>query len=339
MDRARRHFPPVFAFLLIPAFCFAGFVKDPQSVLIIGNSFTFYNTGVDTVLSSMYKSAGSSTFHAARVANAGWYLNQHFANAATINAIKQGYNSKPWDVVVLQGYSNEASDPASRPAFYKAVRQLDSIVRASNSNTYLELTWSYQSVRDTSMFNALVAGYDSASSLIGHVPIIPAGYAFMSLRDSFNLYSDDKHPNESGTYLIASTFYGFLSGKTPVGVSFAPASVTAANKTKIQIKAWDAVLDHSYTGGTPALQPRQKGRVSFSGPHDIGIQMKGRNAFLIEAPAGAVYTVSTVSGRMVKRGVLALPSTTFKVTGYSKGLYLISATASGKIVQQKVVVK
>jgi hypothetical protein len=323
----------IMAFWLAPALCFAGYISNPQSILIIGNSFTFYNGGVDSSLNSIYQSTGNAAFYAERVANSGWYLRQHFASPTSINTIKQGHNGKPWDVVVLQGYSNEAAVDSSRPAFYEAVKQLDSIIKTSNSNTYLELTWSYKSVTDESMFNALVAGYDSASALIGHAPIIPAGYSFMSLRDSFNIYADDKHPTESGTYLIACTFYGFFTGTTPVGITWTLNNVAAANVNIIQRKAWAADLAHPYVS-TSTRNGEMQGHDGLGGFNTYGIKALGKNVFSMDAPAGTKFTVLTVSGKNVKRGILASPHEKFDLSGFSKGMYIVNTASYVKTINR-----
>lgn len=321
------------ALLTLNTVLFAGYVKNPQRVLIIGNSLTFYNNGVDASLNNLYNAAGNATFHAERVANSGWTLAQHFASTASITKIKQGYNGKPWDVVVLQGLSNEPSDVALRPAFYKAVKQLDSVITSVKSNTYLELTWSYLSVTDNTMFNNLVKGYDSASSLIGHAPIIPAGYAFMNLRNQFNIYADDKHPNENATYLIANTFYGFFAEKSPVGLSWVLTNVPANNVNKIQTTAWDAVLAHPYSPITSIANNNP----CMSG--SCGEIKFANNVFDFSAPVGSQYTVISVSGKIVKSGSLHTTFEAIDLNAMPKGMYLINTKIQGKIATTKVIIK
>eukprot|EP01065_Artemidia_motanka_P037003 TRINITY_DN45132_c0_g1_i1.p1 TRINITY_DN45132_c0_g1~~TRINITY_DN45132_c0_g1_i1.p1 ORF type:complete len:279 (+),score=80.44 TRINITY_DN45132_c0_g1_i1:58-894(+) len=50
------------------------------------------------------------------------------------------------------------------------------------------------------------------------------------------------HPSVAGTYLIASVFYGALTGKSPVGLGWAPAAVSDELRSKLQNFAAAAVF-------------------------------------------------------------------------------------------------
>jgi hypothetical protein len=60
---------------------------------------------------------------------------------------------------------------------------------------------------------------NAASSCGGTV--VFAGEAFelcQKRHPEINLYADDRHPSQAGTYLAACVFYGKIFGRTPVGL-------------------------------------------------------------------------------------------------------------------------
>ena len=284
---------PFALFILLPMVCFAGWVNNPRSVLLVGNSFTGWGTIYDQ-LNSIYKSRGDNTFHAEGNWTNSWTLAMHWNDTALRAQIRAGYNGKPWDVVVLQAQSDEPESPSAQPGYFTAVKQLDSLIRAAGSNTYLELTWSYKSITDNSMFNGLISGLQTASASIGNAPIIPAGYAVMALRDSMPLYlaGDDKHLNQSGWYLDACTMYGFFSGQSPVGVTWVYSGATAV--PTLQKTAWQTCLDHPYASAKRfalTATATAGGTVSpTSGQYDSG------SVVSVSATASPGYTFSSWTG-------------------------------------------
>ena len=77
--------------------------------------------------------------------------------------------------------------------------------------------------------------------------VIPAGLAFARSkkeRPQLNLYAVDKrHPSLAGTYLAASTIYGALFKKSPVGLKYT-AGLDEETAKFLQTVAWDAAQDY-----------------------------------------------------------------------------------------------
>ncbi len=214
----------------------ADVVMNPSSVLFIGNSLTFYNNGIDNCLEGIYAAAGKS-INAVQRTTGGQDLEYHFNDSVKIAEIEKG----TYDIVVLQGYSNEAYEPAKRASFYEYGIKLDSVIKAAGENTYLFQTWSYQT--DITMIEGIAFGYDSLGNAIG-ATVVPCGRAFQTVDiDSGTAFlrQDYAHPTTGGTYLAACTFYAVFTGESPVGNTFRLSGISDEQARYYQQIAWDAV--------------------------------------------------------------------------------------------------
>lgn len=205
-------------------------------VLFIGNSLTFYNTGVDSVLRDLSASLGNP-IDAARKTNPGWTLQQHFEDPATHQAIK----SAKWDYVVLQELSDGTLADPARFRTYSA--KLDSVVRSTGSRSVFFMTWTYSDQR-LYMGDSIAAAYNSQGRALG-IPVVPVGWAWQRILDGtgYAMYADDRHPTFRGTYLAASLFYAQFTGKDP---SLAPyrGVLAEAEAAYLRIAAYEAWQDY-----------------------------------------------------------------------------------------------
>ncbi len=75
----------------------------------------------------------------------------------------------------------------------------------------------------------------------------PVGVAWKNVRDNFpniELYTgDESHPSIYGSYLAACVFYATLYQKSPIGSTYIPAAINAADALNIQTTASYTVLD------------------------------------------------------------------------------------------------
>ncbi len=198
----------------------------PKRILLIGNSYTFYNGGLDEALKGL---APAST--ASRIAVGGYTLENQWETPDTVNAIHNG----KWDDVVLQ---EQSQTPIVDPGkFYEYAGKLNQEVKNSGAETILLMTWERpDSVSYGVTTAALAEAYDSAGASLG-AKVAPAGLAFAeALREDPNisLYSQDGHPTVEGTYLAACVLYETIFGKSPVGIRFADSGITEEDKTFLQ---------------------------------------------------------------------------------------------------------
>jgi hypothetical protein len=200
--------------------------EAPKRILFIGNSYTGVNQ-LPVVFGEILKSAGAGTPIIKSSTPGGQTLLQHCTvQPKSLAAIDEG----SWDVVVLQGHSQEAAraavNPKIRADFLAGAQQLCARVRAKSpqARIYFYETWArhpdFWTAKD---FNPEVGqnpkemqarirqGYAEAAKLCQATAVVPAGDAW-ELNDltapPLRLHQkDNSHPEFAGTYLNALVFY------------------------------------------------------------------------------------------------------------------------------------
>ncbi len=119
-------------FILCLAFLFLVACTSPISthVLFIGNSFTYFNGGMDRQLKGLAPDSSSTV-----IAVGGYTLRDHLNAGEAIRTIHLG----GWAYVVLQEQSQVPVLDSKN--FFNAVRDFDVAVRASGAHTVLLMTW------------------------------------------------------------------------------------------------------------------------------------------------------------------------------------------------------
>lgn len=180
-----------------------------KRVLFIGNSFTFFNGGMDTHLRGMAPGTLTEV-----VAGGGYTLEGHWNDGKAPAEIRKG----KWDFVVLQEQSQRPV--LERAAFLDYARKLDAEVRKSGGKTVLLMTWENAASGRGVVTTAKVAdAYRTVGKTLG-VTVAPAGEAFArALREkpTLPLYQFDGHPTLPGTYLATCVVYATIFGTSPVG--------------------------------------------------------------------------------------------------------------------------
>lgn len=217
----------------------------PLHVLIIGNSFTFYND-LEVWLQDV-AAPGVPTISARRLATPSVTLQWHWDNDAQ-PAIKDGWQAGvPWSHVVIQGQSTESINDdgtaaASNSSFQTYAAKLVQAVRDVKATPVLEETWAYRACNadfpakwggtPDKMQDGLLAGYTLASSNTnaGFAKVGEGWRAVWTSHPEISLdkmYDPDcKHPGAWGTYLAALVLYVRITGhaaptggKKPAGMS------------------------------------------------------------------------------------------------------------------------
>lgn len=223
----------------------AAIPATPSRTLFIGNSYTYYNGGVDGLYSSVVNAARASSLLNAKslegsfnpdfveahaVAKPNFFLRQHAADHC--------FPKGPWENVVLQEQSQAPGlpeDNAENAASKDAVQQLTREAIAQGALTLVLMqTWGrrdgdneHASIFPTfeAMQTRLTAGYQalaevSAQEVLGarglQVRVAPCGEAFRAVKATDEtlfraLYSEDgAHPSLAGSYLAACVLAGTL---------------------------------------------------------------------------------------------------------------------------------
>ena len=189
--------------------CTGDWGTNGKSVLFLGNSFTDFNGGLDSMLAAL-----APRTHASRISPGGSTLQQHAASETDGRALR----SDTWDVVVLQ---DQSQYPVLEPGLFAAgASTLVAQVRAVKATPMFLATWGRPDSPGVTS-EAMDAAYRSMGDRL-LVGVIPAGRAFaasLAAKPSLLLNQYDGHPTPAGTYLAGCTAYAAIYRNSPVGNS------------------------------------------------------------------------------------------------------------------------
>jgi len=217
-------------------------IDPPDSVLFVGNSFTFYNNAVYTHLRKLLVAEDPSNrekIFLKSMTISGAILSDHKGG------LMQMLDSRDWDVVILQGHSRESTDADKSPGFWSSTREFSQAIRSRGAEPVLFMTWAYAQRPE------MMIDLASAFSRLGNdvdVRVIPVGLAFERARKDISgvlLHDqDDIHPSLEGTYLAAAVFYSALYGKSPVNLEY-DAGLDEKLARQLRQTAWQTVLKYT----------------------------------------------------------------------------------------------
>ena len=217
-------------------------VEPPNRVLFIGNSYTYENGGMNTILQEFVQVAQPGHYFIADAVTAGGAtLEMHYNNASTLEAIEEGN----WDYVILQ---EQSTRPIENPELmYEYATLLDGVITGAGAETAFFMTWAR--AYDPGMIEGLAAAYNYIGEQLDAM-VCPVGRAWQnSLQQNPELIlhlSDDSHPNVWGTYLSICVFYACLFGESPEGVNYVnDPQITTADRDFLQTIAWETVLQYN----------------------------------------------------------------------------------------------
>ncbi len=175
--------------------CSSGDTSLPaRRVLFIGNSYTSYNDGLDSLFAGLAPNADT-----AAVAPGGMTLTQHVSDGETRERLA---DPDGWDVVVLQEQSQ--TPVYSYGEFATALQSLAATARGAGATPVALATWTRP---DSSGVTgaALSQAYGAAAGLAG-AQVAQAGLAFDAAHrvlPDLELYQGDGHPTDAGSYLAS----------------------------------------------------------------------------------------------------------------------------------------
>lgn len=215
--------------------------EPPESVLFVGNSFTFYNNAIYTHLRKLLVAEDASNrqkIFLKSMTTSGAILSDHSGG------LKQLLASRDWDIVVLQGQSREPIDEETASGFQATVRVYAGAIRARGAEPVLFMTWAYAGQRE--MTYELASEFRRLGRML-EIPVIPVGLAFERAIENIPgvvLHDPDtKHPSLEGTYLAAAVFYSALYGKSPVALGYS-AGLGEEIARQLRQAAWQTVIEY-----------------------------------------------------------------------------------------------
>ncbi|MHC5063944.1 MAG: sulfatase-like hydrolase/transferase [Planctomycetota bacterium] len=180
----------------------------PLRVLLIGNSYTYYND-LHLLLSDLPKQLnGSQAIEAELHCQGGFSLRRHWESAETRALIAGG----DWDFVVLQGHSQAATNRPEELADYAA--RFNQIIRDSGAETVLMMTWARQHLPASqatisAVYRQLATDLDCRIAPVGEVWQVA-----LAEQPTKPLHHEDRsHPNPRGSFLAACVLYVSLFGE------------------------------------------------------------------------------------------------------------------------------
>lgn len=245
------------AFLILPFGLFGQKAKgdDKIKILFIGNSFTYMNNMPD-MFKKIAKSSGKEVIVESNT-KGGYSFKEHVTRPDMFKAISK----RKWDYVILQGYSRELSFPKEYldTATMPFVEQILDSIYTNNSctNVMFYMTWGYQegypAREEIKTFEMMADSIRNGYKFIGqhyNIPVVPVGMVWKELRAAkdYDLYVKDQfHPNLTGSFLIASTFYSAIFNER--NEFFRPFGVKRRIANNITKTAFEYVEDNSVEYG------------------------------------------------------------------------------------------
>ncbi|RUO42009.1 hypothetical protein CWE22_07660 [Pseudidiomarina aestuarii] len=230
---------------------------NPERVLFVGNSFSFYSNGIHNHFANLLRAEGAwqagenrvrlLTLSGGHIHETGRLLNSYLS-AGDDN----------WHAVVLQGHSNEPLDKKKSARFEKAMELMIQALRDRDIQPVLFMTWGYQN--EPSMSRKLQAAYERVGKRHDAL-VVPVGVAFAAAAErhpEINLFMKDvrgaadeqllyrrdiKHPSMAGTYLAACVMYASLYQRSPEGNLFT-ADLDTDTALALQRLSWQVVADY-----------------------------------------------------------------------------------------------
>ena len=224
--------------------------SPPQSILFVGNSFTFYNNAIYTHLRGLLVADDPSNRQSVFVKSmtiSGAVLGDHQGGLDQMLALR------PWAVVVLQGHSLEAIEPDRRPGLVDAAGRFGKAILDRGARPVLFMTWAYAGQPE--MTPRLVRAYTEIGRELDMM-VVPVGLAFddaLKTIAGLRLHHADRiHPSLEGTYLAACVFYATLFDARPDGLTSriddaageSLVDLPVAQALILQKIAWDSVVNY-----------------------------------------------------------------------------------------------
>tara|TARA_B100000212_G_scaffold164638_1_gene123775 strand:- start:1054 stop:1842 length:789 start_codon:yes stop_codon:yes gene_type:complete len=208
--------------------------NDVSSIMLIGNSFFYYNNSLHNHLGDLYDAdpelrtpkRRSITINGSSLS---WHDVESYLSNDEIGSFKinsetntyEPYEDREIDVVIMMDCSLCPINDERKSSFYKYVKKHSKTVRSKGAEPILFMSWPYKNKPE--MQNQLEEEFLKVSK-INKLRMIPAGQAFLYVNQNYpsiNLYTDDlRHPSKEGTYLASLMVFTTLNDKSPEGNTY-----------------------------------------------------------------------------------------------------------------------
>ena len=227
------------------------------STMWVGNSFFYYNNSMHNHVLGLARAANPQLRPRATsvtISGSGieWHDVESYFRPNAIgrysfvgdNEIAFNKPGRQFDTVILMDCSQCPIHPQLKSTFHEHAKKHSDTIRRHGARPVFFMSWAY---KDRPEMTAQLAEQYTIAGNANDALVIPAGLAFakaVARQPSLELYQPDKrHPSLAGTYLAASTTYGALFGRSPVGSKYV-AGLDAATAQFLQSIAWETVQEY-----------------------------------------------------------------------------------------------
>ncbi len=211
----------------------------PRKILFVGDSFTYYQSGIYAHLEKLAAMANPPVMVTAdKSVFGGAFLHRLWDMKEPVKAI----DTAAYDVVVLQ----EDIPETTVADFHEYAARFVAEVRKNHARPVLFMAWAYPRLGWISMAEIAQAHRDAAKEL--NVDVAPVGLAWQQAsrqRPGMNFYGPDReHPSIYGTYLATCIIFATIYDRDPSGFAYVPSGVTVEEAAFLQRIAWQTVQDY-----------------------------------------------------------------------------------------------
>ena len=195
-------------------------VKSPNRVLIVGNSFTYYNGGLEKHVKQLVLAANGDSSSQANRATKGGATLKILDNLPWVHeTIRTGR----YDVVIIQEDIPELKEHSVQP-FFEHARKFNQEIKNAGGRTVFFMAWPYERLNWITQEQIAQAHREIGKEL--SAPVAAVGLAFqrsLATRPELAMLGRDKeHETIHGTYLAACVIFATLFDQSPVGLEYHP---------------------------------------------------------------------------------------------------------------------
>lgn len=213
--------------------------RPARSILIIGNSRTYYND-MPAMLRDIADSAGSPTkFQIETNAKPAFTFAMHWADPRAKKLLGAG-----WDDVVLQGASGEQWNDETERSFLIHGSKLAAIAKVHDDRPKLIVNWVYdpseyegasEEYRDQHLGRIKASHARLASEAdLTRINLVGLWESVRRSHPSIRLTTDGNHPTVAGSYLYALAIYAHLSNGSVAQASYVPDGLDPEDAKKLR---------------------------------------------------------------------------------------------------------
>jgi len=244
-------------------------IHNGDSVLFIGNSYTYYQGGLEVHLRDMFAAADEPLeLTTAAVTSPGAELSELYDQTGAVDSIRNG----AWDIVILQGGYLDPTSERTHDVFREYVRKFHDVIVEIGALPVIWAVWEPNGHGvETKMWQVIHdVTHEIADSLA--MPVVPVGMVWGDIRATGQdgywepsettmpyaeaedfLYADWVHPTARSAHMNALIFYSFLTGQSCVGMDFTDVNGQYTDgelEDTVQARVWNVVKDQLWQDQT-----------------------------------------------------------------------------------------